>query len=248
MFSYGQHSKCADLLNSYQFLLLFLAFTAIVCTNSSYIICPGAIYLRLVIHRKLRPSQRCHRLFFLFGQFLDRCLPAHRLAARRIFFIVCQHYRTAGFRWMTLTHDASEHGANASFGGGHSRDVALGTKSVRRSQGIGEASGNQNGESEAKAGISEKKGWDRRSASGWTIRENLAAFLGESPAFPGPLKMRVLPQRVVLFTALDAALLGKGTPSGADLGGKPQDTGSKAGRSRSKTGENKQDIHEKGRK
>ncbi len=98
MFSYGQHSKCADLLNSYQFLLLFLAFTAIVCTNSSYIIRPGAIYLRLVIHRKLRPSQRCHRLFFLFGQFLDRCLPAHRLAARRIFFIVCQHYRTAGFR------------------------------------------------------------------------------------------------------------------------------------------------------
>ena len=112
-----------------------------------------------------------------------------------------------------ITTDASEHGANAAFGGGYSRDVALGTKSVRRSQGIGEASGNQNGESEAKAGISEKNGWDRRSASGWTIRENLAAFLGESPAFPGSLKMRVLPQRVVLFTALDAALLGKGTPS-----------------------------------
>lgn len=147
-----------------------------------------------------------------------------------------------------ITTDASEHGANAAFGGGYSRDVALGTKSVRRSQGIGEASGNQNGESEAKAGISEKNGWDRRSASGWTIRENLAAFLGESPAFPGSLKMRVLPQRVVLFTALDAALLGKGTPSEAEIGEKPQDTGSKAGRNRSKTSENKQDINEKGRK
>ena len=147
-----------------------------------------------------------------------------------------------------ITTDASEHGANAAFGGGYSRDVVLGTKSVRRSQGIGEASGNQNGESEAKAGISEKNGWDRRSASGWTIRENLAAFLGESPAFPGPLKMRVLPQRVVLFTALDAALLGKGTPSEAEIGEKPQDTGSKAGRNRSKTSENKQDINEKGRK
>lgn len=55
-----------------------------------------------------------------------------------------------------ITTDASEHGANAAFGGGYSRDVVLGTKSVRRSQGIGEASGNQNGESEAKAGISEK--------------------------------------------------------------------------------------------
>ena len=147
-----------------------------------------------------------------------------------------------------ITTDASEHGANAAFGGGYSRDVVLGTKSVRRSQGIGEAFGNQNGESEAKAGISEKNGWDRRSASGWTIRENLAAFLGESPAFPGPLKMRVLPQRVVLFTALDAALLGKGTPSEAEIGEKPQDTGSKAGRNRSKTSENKQDINEKGRK
>ena len=147
-----------------------------------------------------------------------------------------------------ITTDASEHGANAAFGGGYSRDVVLGTKSVRRSQGIGEASGNQNGESESKAGISEKNGWERRSASGWTIRENLAAFLGESPAFPGPLKMRVLPQRVVLFTALDAALLGKGTPSEAEIGEKPQDTGSKAGRNRSKTSENKQDINEKGRK
>ena len=77
-----------------------------------------------------------------------------------------------------ITTDASEHGANAAFGGGYSRDVVLGTKSVRRSQGIGEASGNQNGESEAKAGISGKNGWERRSASGWTIRENLAAFLG----------------------------------------------------------------------
>ena len=60
--------------------------------------------------------------------------------------------------------------------------------------------------------------------------------------------MRVLPQRVVLFTALDAALLGKGTPSEAEIGEKPQDTGSKAGRNRSKTSENKQDINEKGRK
>lgn len=40
-----------------------------------------------------------------------------------------------------ITTDASEHGANAAFGGGYSRDVVLGTKSVRRSQGIGEASG-----------------------------------------------------------------------------------------------------------
>lgn len=118
-----------------------------------------------------------------------------------------------------ITTDASEHGANAAFGGGYSRDVVLGTKSVRRSQGIGEASENQNGES-----------------------------AGKSPVFPGPLKMRVLPQRVVLFTALDAALLGKGTPSEAEIGEKPQDTGSKAGRNRSKTSENKQDINEKGRK
>ena len=118
-----------------------------------------------------------------------------------------------------ITTDASEHGANAAFGGGYSRDVVLGTKSVRRSQGIGEASGNQNGES-----------------------------AGKSPVFPGSLKMRVLPQRVVLFTALDAALLGKRTPSEAEIGEKPQDTGSKAGRNRSKTSENKQDINEKGRK
>lgn len=147
-----------------------------------------------------------------------------------------------------ITTDASEHGANAAFGGGYSRDVVLGMKSVRKSQGIGEASGNQNGESAGKTGISEKNGWDRRSASGWTIRENLTAFLGKSPVFPGPLKMRVLPQRVVLFTALDAALLGKGTPSEAEIGEKPQDTGSKAGRNRSKTSENEQDINEKGRK
>ena len=60
--------------------------------------------------------------------------------------------------------------------------------------------------------------------------------------------MRVLPQRVVLFTALDAALLGKATPSEAEIGEKPQDTGSKAGRNRSKTSENEQDINEKGRK
>lgn len=118
-----------------------------------------------------------------------------------------------------ITTDASEHGANVAFGGGYSRDVVLGTKSVRRSQGIGEASGNQNGES-----------------------------AGKSPVFPGPLKMRVLPQRMVLFTALDAALLGKGTPSEAEIGEKPQDTGSKAGRNRSKTSENEQDINEKGRK
>ena len=147
-----------------------------------------------------------------------------------------------------ITTDASEHGANAAFGGGYSRDVVLGTKSVRKSQGIGEASENQNGESAGKTGISGKNGWDRRSPSGWTIRENLAAFLGESPVFPGPLKMRVLPQRVVLFTALDAALLGKATPSEAEIGEKPQDTGSKAGRNRSKTSENEQDINEKGRK
>ena len=147
-----------------------------------------------------------------------------------------------------ITTDASEHGANAAFGGGYSRDVVLGTKSVRRSQGIGEASGNQNGESEAKAGISGKNGWERRSASGWTIRENLAAFLGESPVFPGPLEMRVLPQRMVLFTALDAALLGKGTPSEAEIGEKPQDTGNKAGRKRNKASENEQDINEKDRK
>ena len=147
-----------------------------------------------------------------------------------------------------ITIDASEHGANAAFGGGYSRDVVLGTKSVRRSQGIGEASGNQNGESEAKAGISGKNGWERRSASGWTIRENLAAFLGKSPVFPGPLKMRVLPQRMVLFTALDAALLGKGTPSEAEIGEKSQDTGNKAGRKRNKTSENEQDINEKDRK
>ena len=147
-----------------------------------------------------------------------------------------------------ITTDASEHGANAAFGGGYSRDVVLGTKSVRRSQGIGEASGNQNGESEAKAGISGKNGWERRSASGWTIRENLAAFLGESPVFPGPLKMRVLPQRMVLFTALDAALLGKATPSEAEIGEKSQDTGNKAGRKRNKTSENEQDINEKDRK
>ena len=146
-----------------------------------------------------------------------------------------------------ITTDASEHGANAAFGGGYSRDVVLGTKSVRRSQGIGEASGNQNGESEAKAGISGKNGWERRSASGWTIRENLAAFLGESPVFPGPLEMRVLPQRMVLFTALDAALLGKGTPSEAEIGEKPQDTGNKAGRKRNKASENEQDINEKDR-
>ena len=118
-----------------------------------------------------------------------------------------------------ITTDASEHGANAAFGGGYSRDVVLGTKSVRRSQGIGEASGNQNGES-----------------------------AGKSPVFPGPLKMRVLPQRVVLFTALDAALLGKGTPSEAEIGEKLQDTGNKAGRKRNKTSENEQDINEKDRK
>ena len=112
-----------------------------------------------------------------------------------------------------ITTDASEHGANAAFGGGYSRDVVLGTKSVRRSQDIGEASGNQNGES-----------------------------AGKSPVFPGPLKMRVLPQRMVLFTALDAALLGKATPSEAEIGEKSQDTGSKAGRNRSKTSENEQDI------
>ena len=118
-----------------------------------------------------------------------------------------------------ITTDASEHGANAAFGGGYSRDVVLGTKSVRRSQGIGEASGNQNGES-----------------------------AGKSPVFPGPLKMRVLPQRMVLFTALDAALLGKGTPSEAEIGEKPQDTGNKAGRKRNKASENEQDINEKDRK
>ena len=118
-----------------------------------------------------------------------------------------------------ITTDASEHGANAAFGGGYSRDVVLGTKSVRRSQGIGEASGNQNGES-----------------------------AGKSPVFPGPLKMRVLPQRVVLFTALDAAFLGKATPSEAEIGEKSQDTGNKAGRKRNKTSENEQDINEKDRK
>ena len=118
-----------------------------------------------------------------------------------------------------ITTDASEHGANAAFGGGYSRDVVLGTKSVRRSQGIGEASGNQNGES-----------------------------AGKSPVFPGPLKMRVLPQRMVLFTALDAALLGKATPSEAEIGEKSQDTGNKAGRKRNKTSENEQDINEKDRK
>lgn len=97
--------------------------------------------------------------------------------------------------------------------------MVLGTKSVRRSQGIGEASGNQNGES-----------------------------AGKSPVFPGPLKMRVLPQRMVLFTALDAALLGKATPSEAEIGEKPQDTGNKAGRKRNKASENEQDINEKDRK
>ena len=45
-----------------------------------------------------------------------------------------------------ITTDASEHGANAAFGGGYSRDVVLGTKSVRRSQGIGEALENRNEE------------------------------------------------------------------------------------------------------
>lgn len=60
--------------------------------------------------------------------------------------------------------------------------------------------------------------------------------------------MRVLPQRVVLFTALDAALLGKGTPSEAEIGEKPQDTGNKAGRKRNKTSENEQGINEKDRK
>ena len=39
-----------------------------------------------------------------------------------------------------ITTDASEHGANAAFGGGYSRDMVLGTKSVRKSQGIGVAS------------------------------------------------------------------------------------------------------------
>ena len=112
-----------------------------------------------------------------------------------------------------ITTDASEHGANAAFGGGYSRDVVLGTKSVRKSQGIGEASENQNGESAGKAGFFGKIGLDDQSALGGTIWENLTTLLGEDAVFPESLKMRILPQRIVLFTALDAALLGEATAS-----------------------------------
>ena len=112
-----------------------------------------------------------------------------------------------------ITTDASEHGANASFGGGHSRDVALGTKSVRRSQGIGEALENRNEESAGKTGFFGKIGLDAQSAHGGTLWENLTNLPGEDAVFPESLKMRVLPQRIVLFTALDAALLGEATPS-----------------------------------
>ena len=109
-----------------------------------------------------------------------------------------------------ITTDASEHGANASFGGGHSRDVALGTKSVRRSQGIGDALENRNA---GKTGFFGKIGLDDQSAPGGTIWENLTTLPGEEAVFPESLKMRVLPQRIVLFTALDAALLREATPS-----------------------------------
>ena len=112
-----------------------------------------------------------------------------------------------------ITTDASEHGANASFGGGHSRDVALGTKSVRRSQGIGDALENRNEESAGKTGFFGKIGLDDQSAPGGTIWENLTTLPGEEAVFPESLKMRVLPQRIVLFTALDAALLREATPS-----------------------------------
>ena len=112
-----------------------------------------------------------------------------------------------------ITTDASEHGANAAFGGGYSRDVALGTKSVRRSQGIGEALENRNEESAGKTGFFGRIGLDAQSAPGGTIWKNLTNLPGEDAVFPESLKMRVLPQRIVLFTALDAALLREATPS-----------------------------------
>lgn len=112
-----------------------------------------------------------------------------------------------------ITTDASEHGANAAFGGGYSRDVVLGTKSVRRSQGIGEALENRNEESAGKTGFFGRIGLDAQSAPGGTIWKNLTNLPGEDAVFPESLKMRVLPQRIVLFTALDAALLREATPS-----------------------------------
>ena len=112
-----------------------------------------------------------------------------------------------------ITTDASEHGANAAFGGGYSRDVVLGTKSVRRSQGIGEALENRNEESAGKTGFFGRIGLDAQSAPGGTIWMNLTNLPGEDAVFPESLKMRVLPQQIVLFTALDAALLREATPS-----------------------------------
>ena len=90
-----------------------------------------------------------------------------------------------------ITTDASEHGANAAFGGGYSRDVVLGTKSVRRSQGIGDALENRNEESAGKTGFFGNIGLDDQSAPGGTIWENLTTLPGEEAVFPESLKMRV---------------------------------------------------------
>lgn len=84
---------------------------------------------------------------------------------------------------------------------------------MRRSQGIGDALENRNEESAGKTGFFGKIGLDDQSAPGGTIWENLTTLPGEEAVFPESLKMRVLPQRIVLFTALDAALLREATPS-----------------------------------
>ena len=119
-----------------------------------------------------------------------------------------------------ITTDASEHGANASFGGGYSQDVVLGTKSARRSKGEDNVSENTDRINGRRAGKTEKIGLNSLNVSGGTIWDNITSFFGDDAAFPEPFTMRVLPQRLVLFTALDAAILGEATPSEAEAGEK----------------------------
>ena len=149
-----------------------------------------------------------------------------------------------------ITTDASEHGVNASFGGGYSQDVVLGTKSVRRSWDTEAVFGYLDEKNRKEAEKTEKMGLNAFNASGQTLWEQITSFLDDDAAFPDPLKMRILPQRVVLFTALDAVFLGEATPSEVKGRGsaKNEDETSKADRKGDETSTDEKNTDENGRK
>ena len=99
-----------------------------------------------------------------------------------------------------ITTDASEHGANAFFGDGYSRDVTVQNEGTRLS------AKNTTAHSE-KSNIEEKT----------KLIQNLFSVSDEKEVIPKSLKRSVIPQNVVFFTALDAAVMEEDVMEGATM-------------------------------